>query len=152
MPFFEDIHEFTARQGSKPLFVGNRYLFPNGAQSDGMGNHCDPPDDPGELAQLRFEFVRAKLENAKKRYRDDYTNIKESAEFHKMGAGPGPAPGWESYLKRAAQHIQRLETQLQQIAAKLPRTELAQSKQAYINEHRRAGSAELAKLQQLPTF
>ena len=48
MPFIEDYREFSLRQGGKQIAVAGRYLFPNGAQSDGQ-SHANPPDDPREL-------------------------------------------------------------------------------------------------------
>ena len=56
----ESFQEFIARQGvGDPLMVRNRWLFSNGAQSDGHFSHGDPPDDPTALVRLKLAFVRA---------------------------------------------------------------------------------------------
>ncbi len=67
-----DFREFQAMQGCDYVMSGrqgsrrtgeyvSRFVFANGAVSDGS-SHFDPPTDPRELLVLRREYVRSKLE------------------------------------------------------------------------------------------
>jgi hypothetical protein len=87
--------EFKEQQGmtgnNDALWIGNRWLLANGAQSDGEYTHRQPPVDGPDLLNLLLEFCRHKLKLAEKKFTHTQEYIREAAEFKAKGAGPGPA-------------------------------------------------------------
>jgi len=151
MPYIESIEEFAARQRCSPLAIRDRYLFPNGAQSDGH-NHFEPPNDPAALATLRHEYLTAKLRLKVKRYNADRTAISEQARYHSMGAGPMPQPGWKEYLIKLAEDIEEIRAQLREIAPQLPSTKTQNDfADGQAQRMQRAGEV-MSAIQQLPTY
>src|SRR5690606_6113222 len=104
----ETYHEFEQRQKCEAIFVHNRWLFANGAQSD-EHSHADPPTNPQERKRLRFEFLTAKHANLLSKYNHDRDAILEQAQYHAMGAGPMPPDGWEEHLKGLASQIENVQ-------------------------------------------
>ncbi len=114
MPFVESIQEFTQRMGCTPLHVRNRFLYPNGGQSNGH-EHIDPPQDPIDLLRLRREYVVENLFQREKRYEAERGGIAEQLRYHGMGWGPMPPEGWEAYLEELTAEIEKLREELAKI-------------------------------------
>lgn len=151
MPYVENLNEFARRQRCKPLFVNARWLFPNGAQSDGV-YHYEPPTDRVELTKLRAEFEQARLDELIADYRQIYTNVKRQLEFHKRGAGPMPAEGWEEALKELSAAIDKQQALVDELRAALPQTENLKRFVDLRNQQRQAAAESLETLKQLPTY
>ena len=111
MPQIEDYSEFCVRMGCPNRWVKNRWLFKNGAQSDGHYRLTEPPDDKSDLAKLKHEFIVAEITHYEERYRDVQKNVAIQSDYHSKGAGPSPditMPGWEDYLNEITMKISTL--------------------------------------------
>src|SRR5262245_3771584 len=112
--YVETFQEFVQRRGCQPLQLRNRWLFPDGAQSNGS-DHLDPPADPDQRAKLQHEFASSKLEMLTARYSHIRTTIAEQARWHATGHGPSPDaafPGWRDQLEAMAAEIEDLQRQV----------------------------------------
>lgn len=63
----ENIDSFSKRMKADYVQTGGRYLFRNGAQSNGT-DHIEPPDNPRLLINLQIEFLNAKLQEEEAAY------------------------------------------------------------------------------------
>ena len=120
MPHIEDHNEFTTRMACPNRWCKNRWLFKNGAQSDGHYRLTEPPEDKSDLAKLKHEFILAEITHYKERYSEVQKNVGIQSEYHMAGAGPSPdvtMPGWEDYLNEITMKISTLRG----VATKLSR-------------------------------
>jgi hypothetical protein len=99
-----DFDEFKRQQGITDadacLYVGTRWLLANGAQSDGIFNHLQPPSDRQELLTLQLEFCKHKLHVAERGFTETQKYITEQAHYCEIGAGLPPDESAYSDLKR----------------------------------------------------
>jgi len=116
MPYVENLEEFDQRMGCEKVYLPNqnRWIYSNGAQSDGNW-HQEPPTDPRRLHALKIDFLNAKLRKVRGKYRQDRTAIAAQIEFYDSGAGPAPSKGWEDHLKKLRREIHELESELNRI-------------------------------------
>lgn len=56
----ETFEEFAKRMACEYVEIGQRFIFANGAMSNGK-NHLVPPTDSSALVQLQIEFLNGKL-------------------------------------------------------------------------------------------
>ena len=152
MPYIESLQEFRERQCCTPMLLRDRYLFPNGAQSDGGYSHIEPPSDPTALARLQHEYTTAKLAQVIKRYNQDREAIATQAQYHAMGAGPLPPDGWQEHLATLAKEIEELQATLDSLTSQLPRVQREAGYDYRRDQQRQAAKQVTAALQKLPTF
>jgi hypothetical protein len=131
-----DFREFQAMQGCDYVQSGrqgsrrtgewvNRWVFANGAWSDGS-SHYDPPTDPKQLLQLRREYVQAKLEFECKEFREYKDWCTEQSNLHQQlplvcPAVPLEAPdllrAGQARITKLREELAVLEKQLEDKAA-----------------------------------
>ena len=70
---FSDKH----KHGGNPVEVRGRFLFPDGAMSNGH-NHIEPPDEPRALITLQIEYLQAKLQEEEHKSRQPQSPPKEN--------------------------------------------------------------------------
>lgn len=146
------VGEFAKKQGCKPVWVLDRWIFPNGAQSDGKNNHMDPPEDPIAVLQLRRLYTRAKLEATIEHYNNDRNAINTQAYYHQLGVGPPPEPGWESHLEKYVAEIEELQAELQKLTDQLPELKQMEEYLARRAKQRREAAEIMGALAQFPNY
>ena len=134
MPFYESFDEFKSRMESDCEFIRNRYLFRNGAQSNGDFAHIEPPANPSELAKLKKEFLKFRLDLAEAEFNDMKTYVEEQAAM-KMRYRNAVPPRSDSVeiLKRIQGRIFRLRESLQAIKSD-PEAESPEQARRRIND------------------
>lgn len=81
----QSFDDFCARHG-QPVQLRQRYLFPDGAQSNGR-EHLDPPSDPRALISLQIEYLTAKLaEEEQKAQQARQPYVESESEFNRRQA------------------------------------------------------------------
>lgn len=92
MPFYESFDEFRRRIGiDVPYFVVDRkYIFKNGAMSDGR-YHADPPTDRTALLRVLVKYYAAKVEYGEDVFRKVQADIGTKGDYARLGAGGGPS-------------------------------------------------------------
>ena len=123
MPFVESFEEFKKRQAVKSVWIRDRnlYFFANGATSNGMDDHRDPPADKWDRLRKRRVYFEFQL----KQRQQDYNQFRERTLMQLEWArrcGPGvPCPGevdkatlqqLHKLVEIAEGSLQRIETQL----------------------------------------
>jgi len=149
-PAVETLQMFTERQLSQPIKVNGRYLYSNGATSDGHV-HREPPTNADAQLRLRHEYAEASLRVATHHFNNERSAIQEQLRFHQMGAGPLPQPGWETYLKDLAHEIEQLKLREQRLAKQLPLTRTEQYDANHYEQRQRAATA-AQTLRNLPIY
>ncbi|MCG3774703.1 MAG: hypothetical protein JW395_1527 [Nitrospira sp.] len=125
MPYVEDFQEFVQRMGTKPVQVGARFVFINGANSDGHLDHREPSNIPAELTHWKHLYSKARLDQLRKEYESTRSNVAIQIQWFHTGAGPMPEPGWREYLKKLRQEIDQLAEIVERLATGLPRYQRA---------------------------
>jgi hypothetical protein len=77
----ESYEDFAQRHGGDPVAVAGRYLFTDGAMSNGH-NHIEPPTDPRTLIMLQVEYLTSKLKQEEEEARQaDQPRVEMDFEF-----------------------------------------------------------------------
>lgn len=115
----ELFHEFRERQGCPFIINANGVrVFVNGATSDGDLRHLDPPSDPKELAAIRLQFFKPKLEAEERAFSNFRQSVVDMAEFkdkYPNSNVPGPPPDADAQLKQGAARISGLKQRVRQL-------------------------------------
>lgn len=162
---FDDFKQRMARTNidpehlfRKPMMVQHRWLFWNGARSDGNERHIEPPDEEIELLKLRVEYVEALLDKAVLRYRTLRHNVAEQAEYHKANAGASPDdqyPNWRQELERLGAKVESLSAELRTLAERgraLCGADVAERHQNQRDNQRATADNINRELAQLPNY
>jgi hypothetical protein len=131
----ESFTEFSARQkvGGKPcpyvqankisIRTGDtlgRFIFANGAVSDGLQSHFPPPDNEYDRLGIQRDYYAALLEGEEKawhQYRQTCVDLAaQSARYANL---PGCPPDAPQQLERGAQRIAELRQKVSEIDALL---------------------------------
>lgn len=148
MPFIESFSEFRARMGCPAIYTNDRYLFENGAQSDGhdrgLHSHREPPDDKFSLLSLQAEYLRADLKKWETKFNQLLQYVERQTEYHEWNAGPAPEPEALEELARLKAETKRRRTKLAAAERKLARNSAAQRKSGAWQEKARQGRKETA--------
>lgn len=73
--------EFARSQPGQPVVSRGRYLWPNGATSDGNLDHYPPPADRYERLRTRKEYFAVRLQRDQRDYRDFRLFCEEQARL-----------------------------------------------------------------------
>ena len=126
--------EFARNQDCERIWLHERYLFSNGAESDGNRMHNDPPDDEFDKLYLQQEFVSYKLEKETSAFNEFKNDCLNRASMAQRYANlPGPTDDATEQLLAGRVRIFKLRKELKAIEERL--TESPEYKQA---EKRRA--------------
>lgn len=104
MPYIESYDEFQARMNCPFVTTGGRYLFANGAQSNGT-DHLEPPADPLELLPLEIEYLAARLKTEERQFNECKRYIITQAQYYALNAGPAPAEEAFTDLERFQKNV-----------------------------------------------
>lgn len=148
MPFIESFEEFRQRQSCEFIVTNSRYLFANGAQSNGQTYHGDPPTDPQALLSLRLEYLTAMLKREEGRFNRTQSYIISQGEIHAANAGPPVDPQAFVELEMFQKNVLGLREQLRANRAELAEQRgpsLHQEHQRRLAEQQRAGREAIAR-------
>jgi outer membrane murein-binding lipoprotein Lpp len=129
--------EFKELHG-EPIAINGRYLFADGALSDGSYQHSEPPFDPEQLAVMQHSYFKTKLDATLVRYRGTYQYILDQNKYFDMGAGPAPPEQAAKDLEQMLGQVQELQAKVQELEQLLPATKLRQQTVAIQDNRRRA--------------
>lgn len=147
----ETFQEFKDRQGCECVYVRERWLFANGAESN-QEQHVEPPSDEIALLLLRHEFLKAIIKAKIARYQHDHKAIKTAIYYESVNAGPGPDEGWQQHLEKLVGEIEALQTELAQVTERLPHVQRMRQLEAERDVRMNRGKEKMTTLQQFPTY
>lgn len=122
MPHIEDFAEFSIRMACPVRWAESRWVFKNGAQSDGHYGQSLPPEDKSDLTKLKHEIVTAEINYYRNRYSEVQKHVGIQSEYHMAGAGPSPdvtMPGWEKHLNEITMKISTLRGSATKLARQI---------------------------------
>lgn len=110
MPFYESFDEFKTRMDCDCEFLQDRWLFRNGATSDGHGYHIEPPThNPPQLKKLKREFLNFRLKKATDAFNDMQNYVAEQSHAHVLcQSAMSPRKDSVDILKRLQGRVLRL--------------------------------------------
>jgi hypothetical protein len=118
----ETLGEFRERMDCDYLIVKNRYLFRNGAQSDGH-MHMEPPSDDNSRLLLQREFLQFKLDGLVRHFIDIKQDaLNQAGLSYKYKNLPTPDANAPKVLKHLQGIIYRIREKLVVIDNQLGRS------------------------------
>jgi hypothetical protein len=114
----ETYKEFCERMDCEVLAINGRWCFRNGAVSDGMWQHNDPPRD--EMARLKAQriFLKFKHDKNVKLFNEiTQENLDATERFLKWQHSPPPNPQAPDALRRIRAVVLELREEIAEIDA-----------------------------------
>ena len=124
----ESFNEFAARHGSyvntlsRGMRVdnGDRFIFQDGATSDGERKHTEPPEDEVQRLGLVRRFWKTKLDQEVREFTSfKNTCLQQASAARKYANLPGPPEDAADQLKRGQTRIAAIQTRLKQLDKEL---------------------------------
>ena len=116
----ETFDEFKARMNCEMLAIKGRYCFRNGAVSDGMFGHSNPPADEFSRLTLQRAFLQFKYDKQVKLFNEiKQENLEASSMFLKYSNSPPPNPDAPDALRRIRETVLKLREEIQAIDGRL---------------------------------
>ena len=153
MPQIENHSEFSIRMACPDRWVKNRWLFKNGAQSDGHYRLTEPPEDPSDLAKLKLEFVTSEIAHYKYEHSELVKYVGIQSEYHMRAAGPSPdttMPGWEDHLNEIVMKVSVLKGQATKLKKQIKVNDEISDYARRRNKDRAEHANVVSRLQSLP--
>ena len=118
--FVETFQEFKMRMGCECVAVKGRYLFRNGAQSDGELSHRDPPGELFARLKLEREFLQFNLDRKTKEFNTLKAEALEQSSLHRRYSNlPSPSPQAPDALRRIQKVVFELRSEIRAIDERL---------------------------------
>jgi hypothetical protein len=121
MPLLENFSEFCERMNCEYIVGKKRFMFRNGARSDGHIVHEDPPEDEFERLAREREFLQTKLDRKIADFNEIQTQALDMAlNRQRFGTSvPGPHPNTPHVLRRIQGIVFRLRDKIAAIDKQL---------------------------------